>query len=56
MLCLQELYVHTETRNISELHKIDFNAKSISPRVMQRELHDQCIFFGIIPTEETRGK
>jgi len=56
MLCLQELCVHTETRNISELHIIDFNAKSISPRAMQRDLHDQCIFFGIIPTEETRGK
>lgn len=56
MFCLWELRVHAETRNISELHKIYFNAKSISPRVMQRDLCDQCIFLGIIPAGETRRK
>lgn len=56
MFCLRELYVHTKTRDIGELHKIYFNAKSISPRVMQRDLHDQCIFLRIIPAGETRRK
>lgn len=56
MFCLWELHVHAKTSNISELHKMYFNAKSISPRVMLRDLRDQCIFLGIIPAGETRRK